>query len=106
MKIFKGEEKLRSVSAWSPKIDLSEDVEKHGEGDYKIVLNLGGPGGVSAATLNITATAEATAKGSCATVSTHSYHPHPHDLNTHVNISIASAASQVVTICEVATRLL
>jgi hypothetical protein len=68
--IFKGDTKLRSVSAWSPKIDLSGDVEEHGEGDYKIVLNLGGPGGVSAATLNVTATAEATAKGSCATVST------------------------------------
>jgi hypothetical protein len=68
--IFKGDTKLRSVSAWSPKIDLSGEVEEHGEGDYKIVLNLGGPGGLSAETISIAATEEATAKGGCAVVTT------------------------------------
>ena len=45
--VFKGGELVKSVSAWSPKIEFPE------EGDYKVVLNLGGPGGVTAEELDI-----------------------------------------------------
>ena len=41
--VYKGSEIIRSVNAWSPKIDFSEE----GAGDYKVVLKLGGPGGES-----------------------------------------------------------
>ena len=59
--VFKGDSLVKSVSAWSPKIEFPE------EGDYRIVLNLGGPGGFSAEELNITV--EETAAGGCAVVS-------------------------------------
>ena len=58
--IFDGDEKIRSVSAWSPKIDFPD------YGDYRIVLNLGGPGGVTAEELTITV-AEETGLGCSAT---------------------------------------
>jgi hypothetical protein len=60
--VFKGDELVKSVSAWSPKIDFPE------EGDYRIVLNLGGPGGFSAEELNISV--EEIADDGCAVVST------------------------------------
>jgi hypothetical protein len=56
--VFKGGELINSVKAWSPKIALP------GEGSYEIVLNLGGPGGISAESVTI----EATEAGGCSTV--------------------------------------
>jgi len=47
--VFKGDQLVNSVSAWSPKIEFPS------EGTYKVVLNVGGPGGVSAASLEIDA---------------------------------------------------
>ena len=32
---------IRSLNAWSPKVDFSEE----GAGNYRVVLTLGGPGG-------------------------------------------------------------
>ena len=46
--IFDGAEKIRSISAWSPKIEFPEEKE------YRIVLNLGGPGGLTAEELTLT----------------------------------------------------
>lgn len=46
--VFKGDELVQSVSAWSPKIDFGEP------GDYEVVLNLGGPGGIAAESLVVT----------------------------------------------------
>lgn len=43
--VFKGDELVQSVSAWSPKIDFGEP------GDYEVVLNLAGPGGIAAESL-------------------------------------------------------
>jgi hypothetical protein len=45
--VFKNDELVQSVSAWSPKIDFAE------EGTYRIVLNVGGPGGFQAGELTI-----------------------------------------------------
>lgn len=46
--VFKGDELVQSVAAWSPKIDFGEP------GEYEVVLNLGGPGGIAAEGLTIT----------------------------------------------------
>lgn len=51
--VFKGEELVQSVNAWSPKIDFGE------AGTYDVVLNLSGPGGVYAETLEIDVGSEA-----------------------------------------------
>ncbi|MEC8380629.1 MAG: PKD domain-containing protein [Myxococcota bacterium] len=45
--VFQGEELIQSVSAWSPKIEFPK------EGKYRVVLNLGGPGGITAEELSI-----------------------------------------------------
>ena len=45
--VLKEGELIKSVSAWSPKIEFPE------EGDYTVILNLGGPGGVHAEELKI-----------------------------------------------------
>ena len=50
--IFDGDEKIRSVSAWSPKIEFPD------YSDYRVVLNLGGPGGVTAEELTVTVAEE------------------------------------------------
>ena len=42
-------EKIRSVNAWSPKIDFAAE----GPGEYKVVLTLGGPGGEVAEELSV-----------------------------------------------------
>lgn len=55
--VFKGGTLVQSVSAWSPKIDFGE------EGDFEVVLNLGGPGGVTAESLVISVGGEG---GGCA----------------------------------------
>ncbi len=47
--IFQGDTLINSVKAWSPILTLP------GEGDYTVVLNLGGPGGISAEEAVITA---------------------------------------------------
>jgi len=47
--VFQGETLIKSVSAWSPKIEFPE------EGEYKVVLNVGGPGGITAGELTIDA---------------------------------------------------
>jgi len=57
--VFKGGEKVQTINAWSPKIDFG------GDGDYDVVLNLGGPGGVTAETLTITSGADG---GGCSSV--------------------------------------
>lgn len=48
--IYKGSELIRSLNAWSPKVDFSEE----GAGDYTVVLKMGGPGGTSEDQLTIT----------------------------------------------------
>jgi uncharacterized protein (TIGR03382 family) len=45
--VYKGDEFIKSVSAWSPKIEFPK------EGTYRVVLNLGGPGGITAEELTI-----------------------------------------------------
>jgi hypothetical protein len=40
-------EPVQTLSAWSPKIEFTE------EGTYTVVLNVGGPGGISAGELTI-----------------------------------------------------
>jgi hypothetical protein len=45
--VFQGDTLVQSVSAWAPLIDFGA------EGTYRVVLNVGGPGGVSAAELDI-----------------------------------------------------
>lgn len=52
--VFKGGELQQSVNAWSPKIDFGA------EGDYEIILNLGGPGGISAGRLELSVGGEGT----------------------------------------------
>ncbi len=47
--VIKGGETVQTINAWSPKIDFGE------EGSFEVVLNLGGPGGVTAETLTIDA---------------------------------------------------
>ena len=59
--VYKGDSFVKSVSAWSPKIDFEE------AGTYRIVLNLGGPGGISAEELTIEVT-EKTSQG-CSSLS-------------------------------------
>lgn len=46
--VFKGGELQQSLNAWSPKIEFGA------EGEYEVVLNLGGPGGVASESLLIT----------------------------------------------------
>ena len=48
--VFDGDELVQEIQAWSPKIEFPA------EGDYRVVLNVGGPGGVAAAELNIEVT--------------------------------------------------
>ena len=59
--VFDGTEKIRSISAWSPKIEFPE------EKDYRVVLNLGGPGGLTAEELTVTV--QEVSSGSCSSVS-------------------------------------
>jgi hypothetical protein len=47
--VFEGDTLIDSVSAWSPKIEFPSD------GKYRVVLNVGGPGGYSAAELSVDA---------------------------------------------------
>jgi hypothetical protein len=47
--VFQGEDKLASISAWSPKIDFSNDGIGTGAGEYRVVLNVGAPGALYAA---------------------------------------------------------
>ncbi|MFT5685151.1 MAG: hypothetical protein ACI8RZ_006100 [Myxococcota bacterium] len=56
--VFKGDELIQSIKAWSPKLAFP------GEGTYEVILNLGGPGGINAESLTI----EATEAGGCSTV--------------------------------------
>ena len=41
--VYKGDELIRSLNAWSPKVDFSEE----GAGEYTVKLILGGPGGTT-----------------------------------------------------------
>ncbi|MDP6932518.1 MAG: matrixin family metalloprotease, partial [Myxococcota bacterium] len=60
--VFKGDELVQSVSAWTPKIEFAE------EGTYRVVLNLGGPGGYAAEELTIEVVDEpGESSGGCAT---------------------------------------
>ncbi len=52
--IYKGGELVETVKAWSPKLDFGNE-DWGGEGSYTVLLNVGGPGGVSAAELTIDA---------------------------------------------------
>ncbi len=54
--VYSGTELIDEISAWSPKIELPE------EGAYRVLLNVGGPGGMSAAELEID-TADHKARG-------------------------------------------
>jgi hypothetical protein len=45
--VYSGDEMLQEISAWSPKIELPE------EGVYRVLLNVGGPGGMAAAELEL-----------------------------------------------------
>ncbi len=47
--VYQGDSLIRSVNAWSPKIDFTEE----GAGDYRVVLTLGGPGGENSTEMNI-----------------------------------------------------
>ena len=47
--VYQGDSLIRSVNAWSPKIDFTEE----GAGDYRVVLTLGGPGGETSTEMNI-----------------------------------------------------
>jgi PKD repeat protein len=61
--VYKGSELIRTINAWSPKVDFAEE----GEGDYKVVLTLGGPGGQSTEEQTITVT-ETKATGACSSM--------------------------------------
>ena len=50
--VFSGGTLVNSISAWSPKIAFPD------EGDYEVVLNLSGPGGVTAESLTLTAASD------------------------------------------------
>lgn len=50
--VYSGEELIDEISAWSPKIELPE------EGTYRVLLNVGGPGGMAAAEIEIDTTAD------------------------------------------------
>lgn len=52
--VFQGDTLVKSVQAWSPKIEFPS------EGTYRVVLNLGGPGGIAAGELEIDVTETAT----------------------------------------------
>ena len=45
--VYQGDSIINEISAWSPKIELPE------EGEYRVLLNVGGPGGMTAAELTI-----------------------------------------------------
>ncbi len=45
--IYDGDEMIQEISAWSPKIELPD------EGVYRVLLNVGGPGGMAAAEIEI-----------------------------------------------------
>lgn len=65
-KVMKGDEVLSESSAWSPKVEFPS------EGDYTILLEIGGPGGVVTEELDVTAedeVGEEFKKGACATTS-------------------------------------
>ena len=47
--VYKGDSLIRSVNAWSPKVDFTEE----GAGDYRVMLTLGGPGGETTTEMNI-----------------------------------------------------
>ena len=47
--VYQGDSLIRSVNAWSPKIDFTEE----GAGDYRVVLTLGGPGGETSTEMKI-----------------------------------------------------
>jgi hypothetical protein len=47
--VFQGDTIISSLNAWEPQITFPS------EGDFKIVLNLGGPAGTGAAALTVTA---------------------------------------------------
>lgn len=51
--VYDGQNLVDSISAWSPKIDFSNYSEE--EKEYRIVLNVGGPGGQSAGELTFLA---------------------------------------------------
>jgi len=57
--IFQGDELVQSVSAWSPTIEFPA------EGTYRVVLNVGGPGGTAAEELEIDVTDSSA--GGCST---------------------------------------
>ena len=59
--VFKNGKLDQSISAWSPKIEFDA------EASYKVVLNVAGPGGVSAAELTIDAVDMGDGSGFCAT---------------------------------------
>ncbi len=61
--VFKGDTLIQSLSAWSPKIEFPE------EGEYRVVLNVGGPGGVSAGEIKIDAVDQKGERGGCEVVS-------------------------------------
>jgi len=49
MGCLSGDTLIRSVNAWSPKVDFTAE----GAGDYRVVLILGGPGGETSTEMNI-----------------------------------------------------
>jgi hypothetical protein len=62
--VMKGDEVVSESSAWSPKVEFPS------EGDYTILLEIGGPGGVVTETLDVTAedqVGEEFKNGACAT---------------------------------------
>ena len=61
--VYKGSELVQSASAWSPKIEFPS------EGEYRVVLNVGGPGGLSAGEITINAEDKAGDRGGCEVVS-------------------------------------
>lgn len=63
-KVMKGDEVISESSAWSPKVEFPS------EGNYTIVLDIGGPGGVVTEELKVTAedkVGDEFKKGACAT---------------------------------------
>ncbi len=50
--IYSGSEMIQEISAWSPKVEFPE------EGTYTVLLNVGGPGGMAAAEIEIDTTAD------------------------------------------------
>jgi len=60
----KAENLVQTIGAWSPKIAFPE------AGDYVVLLNVGGPGGVDAGLLTVSVD-EAASDGGCSTTGTH-----------------------------------